>query len=338
MQGKLKPSSRQVIVITGATSGIGLVTAREAARRGASLVLAARNEAALIELVEELAMQGCQAIHVIADVGLEADIDRVVSAAVGRFGGFDTWVNNAGVSIYGPLEAASTVEYRRLFDTNFWGVVFGSLAARKLLRQRGGAIITVGSAASEFALPVQGMYSPSKHAIKGFIDAFRLETEQERLSIAVTLIKPASINTRLPDHAVNHTSRWPRLPPPIYAPETVARAILYAAEHPTRELFVGASGRLVAAGRQLLPHLIDKFLNTFARSTQAKGHPDRRTDSGILFHPGEGLHERHADKGMTLEFSPYTRAMTHGRWYTLSLLAAVTTYGLLRYRRHAKRH
>lgn len=332
MHGQLKSLSQQVIVITGATSGIGLVCARKAACRGARLVLAARNEAALCELVDELTEKGCEAIHVVADVGIEADIDRIVEAAVERFGGFDTWVSNAGVSIYGPLEAPSSEEYRRLFDTNFWGVVYGSLAARKHLRQHGGAIITVGSAASEFPLPIQGMYSASKHAIKGFIDAFRLETEQERAPIAVTLIKPASIDTRLPDNAANYMSQLPRLPPPVYAPETVARAILYAAEHPTRELFIGASGRIVAAGRKLLPRLTDTVLNTFARDWQAKSAPDRRTDTGILYHPGEGLHERHRDKGLTLEISPYTRAMTRHRRLTYSLLAAMALYGVLHYR------
>jgi NAD(P)-dependent dehydrogenase (short-subunit alcohol dehydrogenase family) len=138
MRTKLKPLSEQVIVITGATSGIGLVTAREAAKRGARLVLVARNEAALSELVDELTQKGCEAIHVTADVGIEADITRVADVAIDHFGGFDTWVSNAGVSIYGPLEAPSTEEYRRLFDTNFWGVVFSSLTARKHLRQHGG--------------------------------------------------------------------------------------------------------------------------------------------------------------------------------------------------------
>jgi hypothetical protein len=177
------------------------------------------------------------------------------------------------------------------------------------------------------------MYSASKHAIKGFIDAFRLETEKEHAPISVTLIKPASIDTRLPEHAVNYMPCEPRLPPPVYAPETVARAILYAAEHPTRELFVGASGKIVAAGRQFLPRLTDIFLNTFARGLHEKDRRDQRTVTGILFRPGEDLHERYKEEGITLEISPYTRLQTRRRGLTVAVLAAMAAYGIWRYRR-----
>jgi len=167
----LKPLEVQVIVITGATSGIGLVTAREAAKRGARLVLASRSEDALKDLADEIKEAGGEATYVVADVGDEQDVQRIAAGARERFGGFATWINNAGVSIYGNLTEVPIDEQRRLFDTNYWGVVYGSLTAVQQLRQRGGALINVGSALSDRAIPLQGAYCASKHAVKGFTDA-----------------------------------------------------------------------------------------------------------------------------------------------------------------------
>ena len=173
----LKALSEQIIVITGATSGIGLVTARMAAKRGAKLVLAARSETSLRRLVDEIASAGGEAGYVVADVGREQDVQRIADVAVERFGGFDTWVNNAGVSIYGRLTEVTVEDMRRLFDTNVWGVVHGCRTAAAHLRERGGAIVNVGSTLSDRAIPLQGIYCASKHAVKGFTDAVRMELE-----------------------------------------------------------------------------------------------------------------------------------------------------------------
>lgn len=312
MRVKLKPLSRQVIVITGATSGIGLVTARQAAQRGARLVVASRNKQALQSLVDELAQQGCEAIAVVADVGIEADVHRIVDAAIGHFGSFDTWVSNAGVSIYGSLDDPTTEENRRLFDTNFWGVVYGSLAARKHLRQHGGAIITVGSLASDIGTPVQGMYSASKHAIKGFIEALRVETEDEKAPVSITLIKPASVNSMLPSHARSYMPVMPSLPPPVYTPKVAAEAILYAAEHPVRDIFVGEPAVLGSTVGHHAPRLMDKILRGFAIPFQKKDEPDLRTNTGNLFAPAESdsLQASPNRAGITFGISPYTKVVT----------------------------
>ena len=224
----LKPVEVQVIVITGATSGIGLVTARMAAKRGARLVLASRSEAALQKLAEEIKEANGEATYVVADVGDEADVLKIAATARERFGGFDTWVNNAGVSIYGKFEEVPLADQRRLFETNYWGVVYGSLAAVKQLRQRGGALINIGSALSDRAIPLQGAYCASKHAVKGFTDALRMELEHDGAPISVTLIKPAAIDTPYTEHAKNYLPVEPQNPPPVYAPDVVAEAILIA--------------------------------------------------------------------------------------------------------------
>ncbi len=311
MRMRLKDLSRQVIVLTGATSGIGLVTARMAAGRGARLVLVARNEDALKQLTAELTGKGADVAYVVADVGDPAQVQRAAAVAQERFGGFDTWINNAGVSIFGRMEDVPLTDQRRLFDTNFWGVVHGSLVAAQHLKQRGGAIVNLGSEVSEVAMPLQGVYSASKHAVKGYTDALRVELEQARAPVSVTLIRPAAIDTMFVEHAKNYMDVEPRLPPPVYAPETAARAILHAAEHPMRDIYVGAASRVGVSGARIAPRLTDFMLRTFVyraqRGSRLKGEPNE----GALYGPGRGMRERQGLPSVVLERSLYTQAVTH---------------------------
>src|SRR5688572_10570445 len=196
-----------------------------AAKRGAKLVLVARTEAALCSLVEELRATGAEAIYVKADVGVENDVKAVRDAACIEFGGFDTWVNNAAVSIYGKVADVPIEDHRRLFETNYWGVVYGSLIAADHFARKGGAIINVGSTLSDRAIPIQGAYCASKHAVKGFTDALRMELEHDQSPVSVTLIKPATINTPYPRHAKNLLPSDPALAAPVHPPSIVAEAI-----------------------------------------------------------------------------------------------------------------
>ncbi|MBD0372042.1 MAG: SDR family oxidoreductase [Pyrinomonadaceae bacterium] len=312
MNVQLKNLSAQVMVITGASSGIGLVTARMAARRGARLVLAARSEDALKQLSEEINSGGGEAVYVVADVGSEEDVRRISEKAQDRFGGFDTWVNNAGVSIYGNMLDVSHEDMRRLFDTNFWGVVYGSLAAAERLRSRGGAIINVGSTLSDRAIPVQGIYSASKHAVKGFTDALRMELEAEGAPISVTLIKPGAIATPYPEHAKNYMDREPDLPPPVYAPEVVAEAILYCAENPERDVFAGGGGKAISMSGHYAPRMTDKVMEWSMFEMQKSDEPPTRAidDNGLYKASGE-LRERGRYNGPIFERSVYTKASLH---------------------------
>jgi hypothetical protein len=162
MSAQLKPLAEQVIVITGASSGIGLATAQMAAKRGAKVVLAARSDHTLADIVRQIQAQGGAAFAVCADVTLREDLERIASQAVTTFGRIDTWVNNAGVAIYGKLEDVPEQDSRKLFDINFWGVVNGSLIALPYLKQSKGALVNLGSEVSEAVVPLQGMYSASK--------------------------------------------------------------------------------------------------------------------------------------------------------------------------------
>lgn len=264
MSIKLKKINEQVIVITGASSGIGLTTARMAAERGAKLVLAARSEDSLEQLVNELKENGCEAIYVKADVSNEADVKNISQAAYDNFGGFDTWVNNAGVSIYGKLIDVPMDDLRQLFETNFWGTVYGSLAAAQHLHTKGGVIINLGNVLSDVSIPVQGMYSATKHAVKGFTDALRMELEAEGSPISVTLVKPSAINTPYVEHAKNYLYNEPDFPMPIYAPEIVAEVILHCAENPERDMFAGGSGKLMSMVGYYAPRLYDKVMENFS--------------------------------------------------------------------------
>jgi short-subunit dehydrogenase len=311
MKIRLKKISDQVIVITGATSGIGLTTARRAAQRGARLVLAARNEDALKQLTFELAKKGCMSTFAVADVGIEEDVRKIAQVAIDRFGGFDTWVNNAGISIFGRYEDVSLDDQRRLFQTNFWGVVHGSLVAVEHLRKQGGTVINLGSEVSDIAVPLQGMYSASKHAVKGFTDSLRVELEADGAPVSVTLIKPAAVDTMFVEHAKNYMDVEPRLPPPIYAPEICADAILHAAEHPTRDIFVGAAAKLASSGAHYAPRLLDGYMKRLMFRQQRSDMPARDRSQNSLYTPGTDLQERQGYAGHVFESSLYTKAAIH---------------------------
>ncbi|MFC7214422.1 SDR family oxidoreductase [Saliphagus sp. GCM10025334] len=324
MDPALKPLEEQVIVITGASSGIGLTTARMAADRGARLVLAARSEDALAELVEEIRNDGGEAEYVVADVRNRDDVREISAVARDAYGGFDTWVNGAGISIYGKLEEVPIEDMRAQFDTNVWGLLYGSLEAADHLRDRGGAIINVGSVVSERAMILQGSYSASKHAVKGFTDALRMELSEDDAPISVTLVKPSATDTPYPEHAKNYMDDAATLPPPIYAPETAARAILHAAEHPQREVTVGAGGKQLTVLGRFAPKLMDTLMERVFSTQERTDEPPRPREHHGLDSPSGDLEERGDYDGHVAETSWYTQLFQRRR----TAGAAVAAIGL----------
>ena len=307
---ELKPLEEQVIVITGASSGIGLTTARMAADRGARLVLAARSEEALQELVEEIEAKGGEATYVVADVSEPSDVREISRAAQERFNRFDTWVNNAGVFMYGRLQDVPVEDMRELFETNVWGLVYGSLEATRHLKKEGGTLINIGSVLSERAVLLQGSYSASKHAVKGFTDALRMELEDEDAPVSVTLVKPSAIDTPYPEHARNHMDAATEIPPPVYAPETVAHTVLRCAEQPERDVFVGAGGKSLSVLGHAVPSLTDRIMEALFVDFQRKDEPPR-PDTGkrtSLDSAAGSLDERGGYEGHVAESSLYTKA------------------------------
>ena len=305
----LKPLSEQVIVITGASSGIGLATALMAAERGAKVVLSARSRDALAEAVDRIKQAGGDAAFAVADVGRKEDLEAVAATAVERFGGFDTWINNAGVGIWGTIDEVSEPDMRQLFETNFWGVVHGSEVAVKHLRAKGGALINIGSVTSDRAFPVQGIYSASKHAVKGFTDALRMELEHEGAPVSVTLIKPASIGTPMPQHVKNYGDSEPKFPPPVYAPEEVAATVLRAAEHPIRDAYIGGGARTIATLSRAAPAVLDWLSSKFLVPAQ---FGDKAPSAGDNLYSGQGEAQIRGDhQGSVIRPSLYTKAARH---------------------------
>jgi NAD(P)-dependent dehydrogenase (short-subunit alcohol dehydrogenase family) len=313
MKHRLKPLDEQVMVITGASSGIGLVTAKHAAKRGVCVVLAARNEKDLCEATDAIRRSGGRAAFAVADVADAAHVDAVADTAIREFGRIDTWVNNAAVSMYGRITQLSIEDMRRQMDVNYWGQVYGSRTAVRHLRRGGGALINVGSALSDRAIPLQGGYCAAKHALKAFTDTLRMELEEEGIPIAVTLVKPASIDTPFFEKARTYLGVEPQPVPPVYAPEVVSEVILHAAQHPLRELIAGGAGAKLSAAR-FAPRLADLYMERWTfDSQQTDKRVNGRPDNLYQPVPADGGERGQNWEGHTRASSVYTRAALHPR-------------------------
>ncbi|WP_100337034.1 SDR family oxidoreductase [Hymenobacter chitinivorans] len=332
MNLRLKPLDQQVIVITGASSGIGLVTARMAARQGAAVVLAARNAEALRELATEINSQGGQALAVPTDVGREEDMRRLADAAIDEFGGFDTWVNNAGVSIFGYCDEVSIPDMKRMFDTVYWGAVYGSRLAVAHYKQRGiaGALINTGSFFGDRATPVQSTYCAAKHALHGWTDALRMELEMEKAPVSVTLIHPGRIDTPYNEHAQSYYQHQVAHRGMVYPPEAVAEAILFAAAHPKRDLYVGVQAKILKMLGDFAPRIMDKVMEALTPPGQVDPkRPSRNPETSALYHAGYGLHERGSHEGWFRTRSLYVKAQKQPWLATLAVAGVGTAAWLL---------
>jgi short-subunit dehydrogenase len=284
-----RPLGQQVVVITGASQGIGRETALQMATRGAAVVVAARNGEALRELASQVERLGGQAEVAVTDVANANQVEELAQRAMDRFGRIDTWVNNAAVSIYAPVEQLEPAEMERLVSVNLLGQMYGAKAAIPRMRaQGGGTIINVGSALSERAVPLQSAYVATKHGVQGFSEALRLEQMHDESGIEVVLILPSSINTPLFNVARSKLGVQPMPVPPVYEPRVVAEAICQAAEHGGREIVVGGWGKLLTVGQWLSPTLLDRYMLQGGRmwKQQMTNRPDDAADN--LFDPSTG--------------------------------------------------
>jgi short-subunit dehydrogenase len=304
-----RPINEQVVVITGASSGIGRETALEFGKRGASVVLAARNEEALGEVAREIEREGGMAHAVPTDVADWSQVERLAQEAVNRYGRIDTWVNDAAVAEYATVEQMSIEEIDRIIQVNLLGTIYGMKAALPhLKRQDGGTLINVSSVLGARAVPLQAAYAAAKFGVRGFADSLRMELEHEGSNVNVTTILPSSINTPFFDHARSKMGAEPKPIPPIYEPSAVAEAILFAAENPRREIIVGGAGKMMAMMQKISPGLTDRYMllggQMFKqqKSDRPNGHKDN------LFTPSTGTGSTTGEWGgrMTQSRSLYT--------------------------------
>lgn len=285
---QLTPLAEQVVVVFGASSGIGRVTALRAAARGARVVAAARGAGALATLVDEVPHPERLAV-VVADAADPDQVRSVADRAVDRFGRLDTWAHVAGVGEYARFEDHTAEEFRRIIEVDLLGPVHGAMAALPHLRRQGrGAYIVVSSELAKRSFPLVSAYCAAKHGVHGFVESLRVELQHERAPISVTEVLPGAVATPFFEHARTRLGVRPSGPPPVYAPERVAEALLDAAEHPRREVVVGGAAKLQLLTQRLSPRLMDALARATAfrlqRSDEAKG-PD---EGDALDAPVEG--------------------------------------------------
>jgi len=286
MSVSLKPIDQQVVVVFGASRGIGRATALMAAQRGASVVAAARDHEALDSLADEAASGAV--VTAVADAVDLAAVREVAELAVSRFGRIDTWAHVAGVTVYSRFEDIPPEEFRRVIDVDLMGPVHGAMAALPHLRAQGGAYIAVSSEIARRGLPLQTAYSAAKHGVDGFVEALRVELQHDDVPVSVTQILPAAIATPFFEQARTRLGVRPSGPPPVYPPEKVAEAILHAAQHPRRDLIVGAAAKVALLGQKVSPRLMDAFTRAAGVVLQKSKQPREPSDTDALFAPPGG--------------------------------------------------
>lgn len=282
---QLKPINQQAVAIMGASSGIGRLTALKFAQKGAKVMVSARSEAGLKSLVKEIYQFGGEAEYIVADVSEIEQVKAVVEKTVAGYGRIDTWVNTAATGVIGLFEEITQEEFKRVVDVTLMGQVNGVMAALPYLKQGGGAIICVSSMEGRRSLPLQSPYSTAKHGLEGFLEALRVELQHQNLPISVTSILPAVINTPYYNHIRSKLGVKPTGIPPYYSPHIVADAILYAAEHPTRDLVTGDVGKVLDLLQRVSPKLVDALLLLTAFAGQRTNEPKSEDAPDNLFAP-----------------------------------------------------
>lgn len=258
---QLKPINQQVVSVVGASSGIGREAALKFARKGAKVMVSARSQPALESLVAEIRSFGGDAAYCVADVQEFEQVKAIADQTVNTFGRLDTWVHTPAIGMFATFDNTTPEEFKHVIEVDLLGQVYGAMAALPHLKQEGrGALIHVSSMEGIRALPYQSAYGAAKHGIEGFVEVMRLELMHDKWPISVTSVKPAVINTPFWNNAKTKIGVKPMGIPPFYQPDLVADSILYAAEHPTRDLLVGDVAKILDFIQRLSPNLMDNLL------------------------------------------------------------------------------
>jgi len=284
------PPPGQVVVITGASGGIGRATATAFGARGATVALLARGEAGLAGAARDVEAAGGRALVVPTDVADPAQVEAAAERAENELGPIDVWVNVAFTSVFSPFEKIGPEEYKRVTEVNYLGFVYATMAALKRMTPRdAGTIVQVGSALAYRGIPLQTAYCGSKHAIQGFHEALRCELLHDKSNVHVTMVQMPAVNTPQFSWVLNRMPKHAQPVPPIYQPEVAARGVLYAADHPKRrEYWVGASTMGTLAANAVAPGLLDRYLARTGYSSQQTDQ-DRSPDQAInLWEPADG--------------------------------------------------
>ncbi len=291
---RARSESARIVVVTGASAGVGRATAREFARQGADVALLARGEDGLEAAAAELRASGVRALPIPTDVADDAAVERAAEQAERELGPIDVWVNDAMTTIFSPVREMRADEVRRATEVTYLGAVHGTLAAlaRMLPRDRG-TIVQVGSALAYRSIPLQAAYCGAKFALRGFTDSLRVELLHDHSNVRLTMVQLPGLNTPQFTTVRSRLPRKPRPVAPVYQPEVAARGIVWAASARRREVWVGGSTVATIIGSMLAPSLVDAFLartNYDAQQTDEPVPPDRPDN---LFEPLPGDHGAH---------------------------------------------
>lgn len=330
---------QEIVVITGASAGLGRAIAREFAGKGADLGLIARGTERLEATKREVEALGGRAVIVRADVADAAAVEDAAARIEEQLGPIDVWVNSAMTTVFSPLQDITPEEYRRVTEVTYLGQVHGTMAALKRMRPRNrGTIVHVGSALAYRSIPLQAAYCGAKHAVKGFTEAVRSELIHEGSDIHITLVQMPALNTPQFDWCRSHMPRQARPVAPVYQPEVGAHAVYWAAHSHRREVFVGLSSVFTIWGNKLVPQLMDQFIARTAVSGQLEerlSDPDRPDN---LWQPMEGEQGAHGHfdneaYGRSIQLWATTRRAKVGLTVGAMLLAGAAVLSLTGQRR-----
>jgi len=314
-QGK----QQRIVLITGASAGVGRATARAFARRGAALGLVARGRAGLEAAKHEVESLGGRAVVVTADVADAGQVETAAAQIEDRLGPIDVWVNNAMASVFSPIREMTPDEFRRVTEVTYLGVVYGTLAAlRRMLPRNRGSIVQVGSALAYRGIPLQAAYCGAKHAIQGFCDSLRAELLHDGSAVRVTMVQLPAMNTPQFDWVRSRLHRRAQPVPPIYQPEVAANAIVFASEHNRREIHVGLSTEAAIVGNKIAPGVGDWYLARNGYRSQQTDEPEDPNRPDNLWHPVDA----DRDFGAHGRFGALAQAHSRQAWLTEHRFAA----------------
>jgi short-subunit dehydrogenase len=292
----MRTNKPQIIVITGASAGIGRATVQSFARRGASIGLIARGPDGLKATAKEVETLGGKALILPCDVSDPDGIEHAASEVEGKFGPIDIWINNAMLSVFSPVIEMTPEEFRRVTEVTYLGYVYGTLSAlRRMLPRDRGVIIQVGSALAYRGIPLQSAYCAAKHAIKGFVDSLRSELIHDGSNVKVAMVQLPALNTPQFSWTKSRLPNKPQPLPPIFEPEVAAEAIVHIADHPRREMYVGMPAVKTIEANKFLPGLLDHYLAAVGYDGQQTDQPVEANRLDNLWEPLPGDHGAHGE-------------------------------------------
>lgn len=330
----------EVVVITGATAGVGRATARAFAKRGAHVGLIARDTGRLEATRSEVEALGGKALAISVDVADAAAIERAAETIESKLGEIDIWVNAAMTTILAPFDEIDPDEFKRVFEVTYLGNVYGTMAAlKRMLPRDHGTIVQVSSALAYHSVPLQAAYCGAKHAINGYTDSLRAELLHRDSHVHVTVVDMPGLNTPQFDWALNKMPKRPRPVAPVYQPEVAARAIVWAAHHRRPRLYVGLSSLLMIWADKFAPGLLDRYMARSAVSGQQTDESANPDQPGNLWQPAAGdygARGRFSDEAY--EHSVQLWATTHRGWLALAGAAVAAGAICVTTARQRRRH